>query len=109
MAGDRLTMVSGGGMPPLLSDVDWLVSLEGTPAGVSLTAMPLDADRPDERRVSFVLNGVTGFEVRAFGGRPVPRWREAWSDQSPPLGVSITYRTATGQTTDVIALPRREW
>ena len=92
---DRLRLITAGSTPPLTSDTDWTVSIEPREGGVSLTAHPLGIRSPLPTIVE--LPGVTGLDVRVFGGAGVATWREEWSDRRTlPRAVELRYWTAGG-------------
>ncbi len=86
---DRLTFVTRGGFPPLTGDADWQVTVEATPAGLSVIAVPLGVRAP--ARVAGVLPGVTGVEIRVQspGGGP---WNRQWGLPAAfPRAVLLTF------------------
>lgn len=92
---DRLAFITAGGTPPLTPDADWSVSIEVGVGGIEMAAAPLGIDAPARRVVA--LPGVTGLDVRVFGGLPRPAWLEEWSDRRMlPRAIEITYRTDSG-------------
>ncbi len=86
---DRLTFVTRGGFPPLTGDADWRMTVEATPAGVSVSAVPLGVRAA--ARVAGLLPGVTGVEIRVQspGGGP---WIRQWAFPAAfPRAVLLTF------------------
>lgn len=102
---DRLTFVTRGGFPPLTADADWRVTVEATPAGLAVSAVPLGVRAPP--RIAGLVAGVTGLEVRvqAAGGGA---WTGAWPTLAAlPRAVRLTFwaDTARAGLPLVVALP----
>ena len=92
---DRLSFVAAGGLPPLTSDADWLVTVEPTPAGLSLTAKPLGVRAPTP--VAALLPGITGLKIRVQAPGTVSRWTDSWAFlYIMPRAVELTYWTDSG-------------
>ena len=102
---DRLSFVARGGFPPLTGEADWLIAIQGTPAGLAVTATPLGVRAAT--RLAGLLPGVTGLAVRVQppgGGAWTGRW------QMPavfPRAVELTYWSDSGRVglPLVVALP----
>jgi prepilin-type N-terminal cleavage/methylation domain-containing protein len=91
---DRISFVASGGTPPLTRDTQWRVTLEPTPAGLAMTAQPIDVAAPPFRAIAFPE--VVGLDVRvrdAAGGA----WLDTWIEPGvPPSAVSLTYWSDSG-------------
>lgn len=92
---DRITFVASGGLPPLTSGVDWVVTIESTREGLRLTGNPIGVRAPV--RLLALLPGVTGLSTRV---RHVDLGRN-WSDEWPspavlPGAVELAYWAETG-------------
>jgi prepilin-type N-terminal cleavage/methylation domain-containing protein len=86
---DRLTFVTRGGFPPLTGDADWRVTVEATPAGLSVIAVPLGVRAA--ARLAGLVPGVTGVEIRVQtpGGGP---WNRQWALPAAfPRAVVLTF------------------
>jgi prepilin-type N-terminal cleavage/methylation domain-containing protein len=91
---DRLQFITAGGTPPLTPDADWNVTIEPAAGGVTLTATPFGVVGPPR---TVMGPGVTGLDVRVYGGVQNPAWLETWSDRrSLPRAIEITYWTEAG-------------
>jgi prepilin-type N-terminal cleavage/methylation domain-containing protein len=92
---DRITFVTSGDIPPLSPGADWIVTLESTPRGLSLTAGPRGIRVPT--RVLARLPGVTGLDVRVRHPDIGEGWSQEWNQPSVlPEAVELTYRTDSG-------------
>jgi prepilin-type N-terminal cleavage/methylation domain-containing protein len=99
---DRLRIITAGGTPPLTPDADWIVSIEATAGGVTLTATPFGVVAPPR---TVTGPSVTGLDVRVYGGLENPAWLEVWSDsRSLPRAIEITYWTDSGPITPPVLL-----
>jgi prepilin-type N-terminal cleavage/methylation domain-containing protein len=102
---DRLRFITAGGTPPLTPDADWSVSIEPAAGGVTLTATPFGVIAQPHVVTG---PGVTGLDVRVYGGVQSPAWLEEWSDgRSLPRAIEITYWTSAGPMSPpvLLALP----
>lgn len=92
---DRLRFLTGGGLPPLSSEADWIVTLEPTPDGLRLSVAPIGVVSP--ARVLALLPSVTGLEVRVRAVAGAGEWTRGWSDPAlVPRAVSITFMSDSG-------------
>lgn len=92
---DRLSFVTGGGLPPLSTEADWIVTLEPTPNGLRLSAAAIGVQAPP--RVLALLPGVTGLEIRVKSADGTRVWSRGWADPALlPRGVSITFWADSG-------------
>jgi prepilin-type N-terminal cleavage/methylation domain-containing protein len=92
---DRLVFQTGSDLPPLSGEANWLLTLEPTPAGLTLTARPIGTR--SAARVLGVLPDITGLRVRVLGTDSSGRWDERWAYPAiMPRGVELTYWTAAG-------------
>lgn len=97
---DQLRFVSGGGLPPLSTEADWIVMVESTPTGLRLSAAAIGVQAPP--RLLALLPSVSGLEirVRAAGAR---EWSRGWSNPALlPRGVSITFWADSGALADPV-------
>jgi hypothetical protein len=92
---DRLSFVAAGALPPLTADADWAVTIEPTPEGLVLTAVPLGFAEPP--RAIARLVGVTGLDVRVLLPGPGQSWADRWVQRTKlPRAVELTYWADTG-------------
>jgi len=99
---DRLSFVAAGGLPPLTADADWVVTIEPTPEGLLLAAVPLGFAAP--LRVIARLPSITGLEVRVLSPGPGQSWGDRWALHTKlPRAVELTYWADTG----AVGLPLR--
>lgn len=89
---DRLVFVSAGGLPPLGSGADWLLTLQAGPAGLEFEGRPLGVRGAP--RILGRLPEVTGLDVRIPGS--AGRALSAWRSPRPPAAVEITYWSDAG-------------
>lgn len=102
---DRLHFLSGGGLPPLSTEADWVVMLEPTPNGLRLSAAAIGVR--SSPRLLALLPGVVGVEVRVKAPN-APEWSRGWANPALlPRGVSITFWADSGAVADPVevALP----
>lgn len=102
---DRLHFLSGGGLPPLSTEADWVVMLEPTPNGLRLSAAAIGVQ--SSPRLLALLPGVVGVEVRVKVLN-APEWSRGWANPALlPRGVSITFWADSGAVADPVevALP----
>ena len=102
---DRLHFLSGGGLPPLSTEADWVVMLEPTPNGLRLSAAAIGVR--SSPRLLALLPGVVGVEVRVKAPN-APEWSRGWANPALlPRGVSITFWSDSGAVADPVevALP----
>jgi prepilin-type N-terminal cleavage/methylation domain-containing protein len=87
---DRLRFLTGGGLPPLSSEADWIVTLEPTPDGLRLSVAPIGLASPPH--VLALLPAVTGLEVRVRATAGPGEWARGWSYPAlVPRGVRISF------------------
>lgn len=99
---DRLTFVATGGFPPLTDESQWVVRLEPTADGVTLSALPLGV-RGAHARLLGRLAGTTGVDVRVRDAGS-SEWRSNWSFVSiVPAAVEVTFTSDAG----VVGVPVR--
>ena len=92
---DRLSFVAAGVLPPLTPDADWAVTIEPTPDGLVLAAVPLGFAEP--RRVVARLAGVVGLDVRVLPPDRGQSWTDRWDQRAKlPRAVELTYWADTG-------------
>jgi prepilin-type N-terminal cleavage/methylation domain-containing protein len=92
---DRLSFVTSGDVPPLTPDADWMVTLEPTPRGLTLTGGPRGIRAPT--RILARLPGVTGLAVRVRHPDIGEGWSQDWSQPGVlPEAVELTYWTDSG-------------
>lgn len=102
---DRLHFLSGGGLPPLSTEADWVVMLEPTPNGLRLSAAAIGVE--SSPRLLALLPGVIGVEVRVKAANAL-EWSRGWANPALlPRGVSITLWADSGAVADPVevALP----
>jgi prepilin-type N-terminal cleavage/methylation domain-containing protein len=96
---DRIAFVTAGAFPPLTADADWAVTVEPSPQGVLLEAVPLGVAAPAP--VLLRLPGVTGLDVRVLGASRPREWTKRWAFPSlVPPGVELTFWTDSGPGAD---------
>ena len=96
---DRIAFITAGGLPPLTGDADWAVTVEPSPQGVLLEAVPLGVAAPAP--VVLRLPGVTGLDVRVLGASRPREWTKRWAFPSlVPPGVELTFWTDSGPGAD---------
>jgi prepilin-type N-terminal cleavage/methylation domain-containing protein len=92
---DTLTFLTGGSIPPLTSDSDWMVSLAASDSGVTMWARPIGARLP--ARFVARLAGVPGLEVRVRRVGADSSWTANWPGQGAlPGAVAITFWSDSG-------------
>ncbi len=92
---DRLSFKTSGGLPPLTSDANWLVTVEPTPAGLAVVGVPAGVRAAP--RLLALLPGVTGLAVRVLARDSAASWAERWSFPALlPRAVELTYWSAAG-------------
>jgi prepilin-type N-terminal cleavage/methylation domain-containing protein len=92
---DRLRFVTGGGLPPLSSEADWIVTLEPTPDGLRLSVAPIGV--VSSARSLALLPSITGLEVRVPAPTAAGEWTRGWSNPAlVPRAVSITFISDSG-------------
>ncbi len=92
---DRLSFIAAGALPPLTADADWVVTLEPSPEGVSLEAVPLGLAAPTPLVVR--LPGVTGLDIRVLGMSQPREWTTRWVFPAlVPPAVALTFWTDSG-------------
>jgi prepilin-type N-terminal cleavage/methylation domain-containing protein len=92
---DRLSFVAAGSFAPLTPDADWAVTIEPTPDGLILAAVPFGFAEPP--RVVARLAGVTGLDVRVLAPGPGQSWSDRWTLRTKlPRAVELTYVADTG-------------
>lgn len=102
---DQLRFVSGGGLPPLSTEADWIVMVESAPSGLRLSAAAIGVQAPP--RLLALLPSVTGLEIRVRAAG-AGEWSRGWADPALlPRGVSITFWADSGALADPVevALP----
>jgi prepilin-type N-terminal cleavage/methylation domain-containing protein len=89
---DTVSFLTGGSIPPLTSDSDWMVSLAASDSGVTMWARPVGVRLP--ARLVARLAGVPGLEVRVRRAGLDSSWTASWPGQgSLPGAVAITFWT----------------
>lgn len=92
---DTLSFLTGGSIPPLTSDSDWMVSLAAGDSGVTIWARPIGAMLP--ARLVARLTGVSGLEVRVRRVGADSSWTAEWPTQGAlPGAVAITFWSDSG-------------
>jgi prepilin-type N-terminal cleavage/methylation domain-containing protein len=92
---DRLSFVTAGPLAPLTPDADWAVTIEPTPDGLVLVAVPLGFAEP--QRVVARLGSITGFDVRVLPAGPGQSWSDRWIQTTKlPRAVELIYWADTG-------------
>jgi prepilin-type N-terminal cleavage/methylation domain-containing protein len=92
---DTLSFLTGGSIPPLTSDSDWMVSLAASDSGVTMWARAVGARLP--ARLVAHLPGVTGLEVRVRRVGADSSWTADWPAQRAlPAAVAITFWSDSG-------------
>ena len=101
----RLSFRTAGGLPPLTPDSDWLLTLEATDSGATLSARPAGT-RLSPRLVAH-LGDVVGVEVNAQRqGGPNAGWTRDWHNRaSLPAAVSVTFWTRGGPVEPALLVP----
>lgn len=102
---DRLSFRTAGGLPPLTPDSDWLLTLEATDSGATLSARPAGT-RLSPRLVAHLAD-VTGVEVSAQRqGGASAGWTRDWPNRaSLPAAVSVTFWTSAGPVAPALLVP----
>jgi prepilin-type N-terminal cleavage/methylation domain-containing protein len=92
---DTLSFLTGGSIPPLTADSDWMVSLAASDSGVTMWARPVGARLP--ARLVARLPGVPGLEVRVRRVGADSNWTAAWPTPGAlPGAVAITFWSDSG-------------
>jgi prepilin-type N-terminal cleavage/methylation domain-containing protein len=106
---DRITFVAPGGLPPLTSGADWIVTIESTREGLRLTGKPMGVRAPV--RLLALLPGITGLSTRVRHLDLGQKWSDEWPSpivlpeavelaywtESGPVGVPLTVSLAMGR------------
>ena len=93
---DRLSFVTAGALPPLTADADWAVTLEPTPEGLQLVAVPigLAAPTPVVLRLPQFRGGL---DIRVLTMGQVPEWSKRWIFPTlVPRAIALTFWTDSG-------------
>lgn len=103
---DRLRFVTAGGLAPLTPDADWDVTLESTPDGLAMTAVPIGVDAP-ARRVP-APPGMTGLDVQVVVSADQGRLDRWPGYPFLPRAVAVTYwrNGAPAGPTTLVAIPQ---
>jgi len=92
---DRIAFITAGAFPPLTADADWAVTVEPSPRGLLLEAVPLGVAAPVP--VVLRLPGVTGLDVQVLAMSRLREWTKRWVFPSlVPPGVEFTFWTDSG-------------
>lgn len=95
---DTLSFLTGGSIPPLTSDSDWMVLLAAGDSGVTMWARPVGARLP--ARLVARLAGVPGLEVRVRRIGVDSSWTANWPGQGTlPGAVAVTFWSDSGALT----------
>ncbi len=103
---DRLSFITAGGLPPLTADADWEVTLEPSPRGLVMMAVPVGVVAP--RRVIVGPSDITGLDVQVQEVTRDRRWADRWRFPAlVPRAIALTYWTDAGPAGPpvVLALP----
>ena len=93
---DRLRFSTVGLLPPLTPGEDWMVTVEPTPAGLTLIAVPSGVRTP-RSLVLGPLPGVTGFDVTVRQQRSDSASKARWSGgPALPHAIALTYWSDAG-------------
>src|SRR2546425_8764667 len=92
---DRIAFITAGAFPPLTADADWAVTVEPSPRGLLLEAVPLGVAAPVP--VVLLLPGVTGLDVRVLAMSRLREWTKRGVFPSlVPSGVEFTFWADSG-------------
>jgi prepilin-type N-terminal cleavage/methylation domain-containing protein len=92
---DTLSFLTGGSIPPLTSDSDWMVSLAASDSGLTMWARPVGTRLP--ARLVASLPGVLGLEVRVRRVGADSSWTADWPVQRVlPAAVAVTFWSDSG-------------
>lgn len=91
----RLSIVTSGNIPPLTPDSDWIVTLQATDSGVTMSATPVGARLP--ARVIARVPDADGLEVRLRRSITDPEVSDRWLHPTTlPAVVSIAIHSDSG-------------